>query len=288
MSRPLAFCGLGIMGLPMAGHLLAAGHRLTVYNRTAAKAKPLADAGAAVAATPADAARDARVVFLCLTDTPDVGAVLFGPDGVAETARPGTVVVDHSTISPTATEDFAVRLAERGVLLLDAPVSGGDAGAKAATLSIMAGGDPAAFAAVRPLLEILGKTITHCGPAGRGQATKLVNQVLVLGTLAAVCEAIALTEAGGLDPATTLAAVGGGAAKSWQLDNLWPKIAAGDFSPGFRADLALKDLRLVEAYAGASGVRLPGIARVAGLYARLIQQGRGGEGTQTLVHAVRP
>ena len=270
----------------MAGHLLQSGLGLTVYNRTRAKTADLAAVGAKVADSPADAARDATATFLCLTDTPDVEAVLFGENGVADAALPGSVVVDHSTVSPTASAGWADRLAERGIGFVDAPVSGGDSGARAATLSIMCGGDKTSFERVRPWLGIVGKTITHCGPAGQGQATKLINQVLVLGTLAAVCEAMALTRAGGLDPATTLAAVSGGAAKSWQLEQLWPKIAAGDFAPGFRADLALKDLRLVLAYAEDAGLKLPGVERIEALYATLVAQGHAADGTQILAQAV--
>ena len=286
MTRDLAFIGLGIMGLPMAGHLLAARYRVTVHTRTRLKADSLVTAGAEWAASPADAAGRVDIVFVCVNDTPDVEAVLFGKHGVAASARPGTVLVDHSTISPAATRDFAARLARQGVKLIDAPVSGGDSGAKAGTLSVMCGGDREAFDAVRPLLEHVGKTITYCGGSGQGQATKLVNQVLVLGTLAAVCEAMALVRTGGLDPATTLSAVGGGAAASWQLQHLGPKIAAGDYTPGFRVDLALKDLRLVLELASEMGVALPTIDRLRGLYDTLARTGHAGDGTQALARLI--
>jgi 3-hydroxyisobutyrate dehydrogenase-like beta-hydroxyacid dehydrogenase len=281
------FIGLGIMGGAMAGRLLAAGVPLHVFTRTKARAEPLITAGAVWANSPAAVTADADVVFVCVTDTPDVQAVLFGPAGVAAGARPGTIVVDHSTISPGATRRFAADLASRGVTLLDAPVSGGDIGARNGTLSIMVGGDAGALDRVRPLLAHMGKTITHCGPSGAGQLTKLVNQVLVSVTNLAVCEAMHLATAGGLDPATTIAAVGGGAAASWQLANLAAKMTAGDFAPGFMVDLQRKDLRLVLAAADEAGVDLKAVARVNGLFDQLSSEGRGRDGTQALYDMVR-
>ena len=283
----LAFIGLGIMGKPMAGHLLAAGYPLVVHNRSEKKAEELVAAGAAWAGTPAAAAANADVVFVCVTDTPDVEAVLLGESGVIASARPGLIVVDHSTISPGATRGFAEKLAARGTLLLDAPVSGGDLGAKNATLSIMVGGDGAAFEKVSPLLAKMGKTITRCGPSGTGQLTKLVNQILVSVTNLAVCEALTLATAGGLDAAKTIAAVAGGAAGSWQLSNLGPKMIAGDFAPGFMIDLQLKDLRLVLEAAAQAGVRLQTTERVTDLFAKARDWGRGREGTQALFAIVK-
>lgn len=280
MSQNVAFIGLGIMGLPMAGHLLGAGNRVVVHTRTRAKADGLLAHGATWADSPADAARGADVVLVCVTDTPDVEKVLLGDAGVIHGARPGTIVVDHSTISPAATQSMAQELAKKQITLIDAPVSGGDVGARNATLSIMCGGDAAAYEKVRPLLEKMGKTITLCGPSGAGQITKLVNQVLVLGTLNAVCEAIRFAEKGGLDIAKTLAAVGAGAARSWQLEMLGPKIAAHDFAPGFMIDLATKDLRLVIEYAKQAGVNVPTMEKVLGDYNTL--HGHGRSGTQAL------
>lgn len=282
----VAFIGLGIMGAPMASHLLRAGYRLTVHNRTRAKADALVAAGATWADSPADAARASDVIFVNVPDTPDVEKVLLGPGGVIETARPGTIVVDHSTISPTETRRFARELGSRQITLLDAPVSGGDVGARNATLSIMVGGDAQALERVRPLLDRVGKTITYCGPSGSGQVTKLVNQVLVLGTLNAVCEAMAVVRKSGLDPATTLQAVGGGAAKSWQLDNLAPRIAAGDYAPGFMVDLAQKDLKLILDYAAELNLALPQTALVRQLYAAVQSMGGGRLGTQALFRAI--
>ena len=283
----LTFVGLGIMGRPMAGHLLTAGHPLTVHTRTRSTAEPLLSAGAVWADSPAAAASAADVVFLCVTDTPDVQAVLLGPGGLMESARPGLIVVDHSTISPGVTRDLAAALADRGVTLLDAPVSGGDVGARNATLSIMVGGPAEAFDRVLPLLQRMGKAVTHCGPSGAGQLTKLVNQVLVSVTNLAVCEAMTLAVAGGLDAARTIAAVAGGAAGSWQLSNLAPRMVAGDFAPGFMVDLQAKDLRLVREAAADAGVALATVEHVAELFDQLRSRGRGRDGTQALYDVVR-
>jgi 3-hydroxyisobutyrate dehydrogenase len=283
----IAFIGLGIMGEPMAGHLLAAGLPLIVHTRTKSKADELIRRGAVWADTPATAAASAEVVFICVTDTPDVETILLGNRSVIEHARPGLIVVDHSTISPAATRRFAEKLAARGTTLLDAPVSGGDVGAKNAALSIMVGGDREAFDRVLPLLQKLGKTITHCGPSGTGQLTKLVNQVLVTVTNLAVCEALTLALAGGLDPQKTITAVAGGAAGSWQLSNLGPKMIAGDYRPGFMIDLQNKDLRLVLEAAQNTGVHLNATELVARLFHEAQSKGLGKEGTQALFKMVQ-
>lgn len=285
MSR-VAFIGLGIMGQPMARRLLTAGHSLTVHTRTRSRADALVADGAIRAATPADAACEAEIIFICVPDTPDVEAVIFGDRGVAHGAGQGTIVVDHSTISPSATRIFAQKLAARGNRFLDAPVSGGDVGAKNATLSIMCGGEPDAFSESLPLLQLMGKTITHCGPAGAGQLTKLVNQILVLGTLLAVSEAMSFAQANGLNPETTLQAVGAGAGRSWQLEQLGPKMARGDFSPGFLVDLAQKDLRLVLEAAEQTRLPLRGAALVHDLYNQVQSMGFGRDGTQALYRAI--
>ncbi len=232
MQERVAFIGLGIMGGPMAGHLLKAGHPLTVHTRSQSRAEELLERGAKWAATPAKAAASADSVFVCVPDTPDVEEVVLGRGGVIESARAGLTVIDHSTISPTATRRIAAKLRKRGVAFLDAPVSGGDSGAANATLSIMVGGDSSAFQRSLPLLQCMGKTITLCGESGTGQLTKLVNQILVSVTNLAICEALTFAKENGLDLQKTLAAVGGGAAGSWQLANLGPKMIAGDFAPG--------------------------------------------------------
>jgi 3-hydroxyisobutyrate dehydrogenase len=280
--RKLAFIGLGIMGGAMAGHLLTAGHDLTVHTRSKSKAADLLDRGAKWGDSPAAAAHGADVVFICVTDTPDVQAVILGDHGILSAARPGMIVIDHSTISPTATRQFSEALAKKSAHLLDAPISGGDIGAKNGTLSIMVGGESSAFDAALPLLQHFGKTITHCGPSGSGQLTKLVNQVLVSVTNLAVCEALAFALSNGLDPRKTIQAIGGGAAGSWQLQNLGPKMIAGDFAPGFMIDLQQKDLRLVLQAAGESKTPLPATSLVHQLFTAAQADGRGKEGTQAL------
>jgi 3-hydroxyisobutyrate dehydrogenase len=282
MGEKVAFIGTGIMGAPMAGHLLAAGHQLTVHSRTRAKAEELLARGAKWAPTPRDAAKAADAVFICVSDTPDVEKVLLGADGVIESARAGLVVVDHSTISPSATRRMAQALAGKGAPMLDAPVSGGDVGAKNATLSIMVGGDEQAFKKVQPLLAHMGKTIVHCGPSGHGQLTKLVNQILVSVTLTGVAEALVFAAKNGLDLAKTISVVSGGAAKSWQLENLGPKMAAKDFRPGFMIDLMQKDLRLVMQSAQESSAPLAAAALVHQLFTAAQAHGHGRDGTQAI------
>ena len=270
----------------MAWHLLAAEHSLTINSRTKAKAEPLLRRGATWADSPAQAAAAAGVVFICVPDTPDVEAVILGPGGIVESARPGLIVVDHSTISPSATRKMSEKLAGKGVTLLDAPVSGGDVGARNATLSIMVGGDAAAFETVKPLLAHMGKTIIHCGGSGTGQLTKLVNQVLVSVTNLAVCEALTFAQKNGLDPEKTISAVAAGAAGSWQLSNLGPKMVKRDFAPGFMIDLMQKDLKLVMNAAHEAGVCLPASSLVHHLFTSAQSAGRGKEGTQALFAVV--
>src|SRR4051812_37022056 len=286
MNPRLAFIGTGIMGAPMAGHLLAAGYPLSLHSRTKSKAEELLRRGAKWADSPAAAARDADVVFVNVPDTPDVESVVTGNGGVLSVARAGLIVIDHSTISPSATRRMNDALAARGAKLLDAPVSGGDVGARNATLSIMVGGDESAFVRARPLLALLGKTITYCGPSGSGQLTKLVNQVLVSVTNLAVSEALVLARKGGLDPQKTVAALSGGAAGSWQLANLGPRMLAGDFKPGFMIDLQVKDLRLVLEAASELGMDPAAVSLVKRLFERAQSQGRGRDGTQALFEMV--
>ncbi len=281
-STPVAFIGMGIMGLPMAGHLLAAGHSLTIHSRTRSRAQDLIARGAKWADSPADAAKGAKVVFICVPDTPDVERVVMGKAGILDAVTFGQIIVDHSTISPSATRKMADAAAAKGARFLDAPVSGGDVGAKNATLSIMVGGDDGAFNAVRPLLERMGKTLTYCGPSGNGQLTKIVNQILVSITNLAVCEALTFARAGGLDPQKTVAAVGGGAAGSWQLNNLGPKMLAGDFRPGFMIKLQQKDLRLALEAAKERGLDLSALDLVHRLFGKALEENRGDEGTQAL------
>jgi 3-hydroxyisobutyrate dehydrogenase len=286
-SRPAAgFIGLGIMGRPMAGHLLRAGFPLTVFNRTRSKAEALAAEGAHLAETPADVARASDVMIVMVSDSPDVEAVVAGPNGVVEGVRRGAVVVDMGTVSPETERRMAEALRARGADYVDAPVSGGDVGAKNATLAIMAGGNAAALEKARPLLEKLGKSITHCGPVGSGQLAKLCNQILVGVTCLAVSEAVALARRGGLDPTTMIKAVENGAAASWQLSNLGPKIVADDVAPGFMVDLIVKDLKILERTAKTAGAVLPATDLVKRLFESAQAQGEGSAGTQVLGRVV--
>lgn len=281
----LGYIGLGIMGAPMASNLIQAGYTLTVWNRTDSKAEPLRVKGAAVTESPAAvASAEPSVIFLNLTDTPDVEAVLFGESGVAAGAKPGLIVVDHSTINPIATRDFAERLAASDVTFIDAPVSGGDIGAQNGTLSIMAGGPAKAFERIRPLLEVVGKSITHLGPVGSGQTCKACNQVAGMVALLGVCEAMALAARSGLDLDKMIEVVSAGAAGSWQLANLGPKIIVGDHEPGFMVNLALKDLAIVADTARNLKLPLTGTA-LAEHYLRSVstnEEGGGELGTQAM------
>jgi 3-hydroxyisobutyrate dehydrogenase len=287
-TKPVVgYIGLGIMGAAMAANLLRAGYRTVVWNRTAAKCEPLRAAGAEVAASPAEmAAMQPEVIFLNVTDTGDVEEVLFGANGVANKAASGLIVLDNSTISPAATQQFAQRLGAQGVLLVDAPVSGGDVGAKNGTLSIMCGGDAAAFDRVLPLLQVLGKQAVLLGPSGAGQACKACNQIVVSGTLLAVCEALALAKQTGLDLQQMIEVVSGGAGGSWQLQNLGPKIAAGDHAPGFMVDLLLKDLASVLDTAREQKLPLALTALVENYFRAVSADGGGALGTQAVAQIV--
>jgi 2-hydroxy-3-oxopropionate reductase len=286
MSARVGVVGLGIMGSGMANNLLARGHQVSVWNRTATRAEPFAAAGATVCATAAELAAGNDIVLVCVSDTPDVEAVLFGPNGVAAGAAPGSLVVDASTISPDATRLFAERMAGQHVGYLDAPVSGGSEGAVKGTLSIMVGGDAADLERARPVLEAIGATITHVGPVGSGQTCKLVNQVLVVLNMLAVSEALLLAQAGGLDLDATIAAVESGAAGSWMLSHRGPQVLRRDWRPGFTIDLQQKDLRLVLEAADSLGIGLLATASVFQLYRCLQADGLGGEGNHALVKAV--
>lgn len=284
----MGFVGLGIMGLPMAGNLLAAGFPLTVHNRSPGPAKVLAARGAATAASPAEAARASDVLITMVPDTPDVEAALFGPGGAAEGMAAGSVVIDMSTIAPAATRDFAARLAARGVAMLDAPVSGGDRGAAAGTLAIMVGGDREFFERCLPVFHALGERIVHMGPHGSGQLTKLVNQVVGALHLVAMAEGLAFARAAGLDPARVLEVVSGGAAGSWMLSHLGPRALEGDFAPGFTIRLQRKDLELAREAMRGLGVDFPGAELALERFRRAAEVGLGELGTQAIVRLYEP
>ncbi|MPZ51888.1 MAG: NAD-binding protein [Acidimicrobiia bacterium] len=284
----VGFAGLGIMGGGMAKNLQAGDVPLRVWNRSPQPTKAFADLGVEVASSPADLASESDVVMLCVSDTPDVEEVVFSENGIANGLAPGSVVVDHSTISPEATAEFAGRVADQGAVWIDAPVSGGSEGAENGSLSVMAGGDADAFERVRPVMEHFSSSITHIGTEpGMGQTAKIVNQILVVVTQLGVSEAFLVAEAGGLDLEKTLRAVEGGAAGSWMLSNRWPQMMADDWRPGFTIDLQLKDLRIALDAADKSGVPTPGTALTFQMYRALQQAGNGGDGNHALVKALQ-
>jgi 3-hydroxyisobutyrate dehydrogenase-like beta-hydroxyacid dehydrogenase len=282
----VGFIGLGAMGAPMAGHLLAAGHTLRVHARRAEAMAPLAARGAAACASAAEAAHGAQFVFVNVTATADVAQVLFGPGGVAEGAASGTVVIDHSTISAPATREFATRLAEQGVSLLDAPVSGGVKGAQAATLSIMVGGEAEALARARPLLECLGKTVTHIGGSGAGQVAKACNQIVQVVNIQGIAEAMLFAGAQGVDTQRVLQALTAGFAGSRMLDLMGPKMVAHDFAAGIESRLHQKDYGLIVDMARELNLGLPAVALVAQQLNALAGQGGGRLDTSALLRVL--
>jgi 3-hydroxyisobutyrate dehydrogenase len=286
MTERIGFIGLGIMGRGMAANLLKAGFALTVWNRTASRSEALVALGAHAGNSPADVAAHSDLILICVSDTPDVEQVIHGEQGVLQGAQPGALVVDHSTISPQATQALAAELEARGIHMLDAPVSGGSEGAARGTLSIMVGGEEAQFQRALPIFQAMGKTITHVGGHGAGQTVKLVNQVLVVGNCLAMCEALLLAQAGGVDLEKTYAAISQGAAGSWMFTNRAPQIMRRDWRPGFSIDLQNKDLRLVLEAADQFGAPLPATGLIFQLYRTLQAQGLGAEGNHALVKAL--
>lgn len=282
----IGFAGLGIMGRGMAANLVRAGHDVMVWNRTRSRTSDLESAGATVADTPAELAGECDITMMCVSDTPDVEAVTLSQDGLIHGLGTGKLVVDHSTISASATKRLAAAVQEVGADWVDAPVSGGSEGAEKGTLSIMAGGTTDEIARVRPYLEAYGSSITHVGPTGAGQMVKLVNQVLVVVNGLAVSEALLLAQAGGVDIGKTIDAVKGGAAGSWMLANRGPQIAERDWRPGFTIDLQQKDLRLVLEAADELAVPLVGTSLVFQMYRALQRRGLGQEGNHALVKAL--
>ncbi|MDB5646195.1 2-hydroxy-3-oxopropionate reductase [Methylobacterium sp.] len=281
----VGFIGLGIMGAPMAGHLIAGGHSLALKTRRQAP-ENLVAAGGTPCATAADVAARSDVIILMLPDTPDVETVLFAPDGVAEGAKRGSVVVDMSSISPIATRDFAARLAERGVDYLDAPVSGGEVGAKNAALSIMVGGKADIFARVKPLFDLMGKTVTHVGETGAGQVAKVANQIIVALTIEAVAEGLLFASKAGADPAKVRQAITGGLATSRILELHGERMIKRTFDPGFRIALHQKDLNLALEGAKSLGLALPGTALAQQLFSACAANGAGDKDHSALVQAL--
>ena len=282
----IGWVGTGVMGASMASHLLRAGHAITVFTRTRARAQSLLDEGATWVDTPGDLARRSDAVFSMVGYPSDVEEVYLGAEGVLAGLKPGSLAVDFTTSSPALARRLAGVGRERGVDVLDAPVSGGDIGARNATLSIMVGGEPQAFDRARPLLEHVGKTILLQGPPGSGQHTKMVNQILIAGTMVGVGEALTYARAAGLDLEQVLGSVGGGAAASWALQNLVPRIIRGDMEPGFYVEHFIKDMGIALAEAEAMHLALPGLAVAKQLYHTVVAYGGARNGTQAIVLAL--
>ena len=284
----VGFVGTGIMGAPMARNALKAGFPVTVTNRTLTRAEPLGKEGATVVKTPREVAERSDIVVTMVPNTPHVEAAVFGPDGIAAGAREGLLLIDMSTISPTATRELAERAAKNKAPFhtLDAPVSGGEIGAIEARLSIMIGGDAADVKRATPLFEALGKTIVHIGDHGAGQACKLANQIAVAINNLGVSEALVFAASQGIDLEKTRQVIAGGAGSSWAMNNYAPKMLAGDFRAGFMIDLQQKDLRLVLDNAFADHISLPGAALVHELYNALQKDGGGREGNHALIKVI--
>ncbi len=286
MSK-VGFIGLGIMGKPMALNLMKAGYELVVYNRTSSKMDELIKEGAKGANSPKEVAENSDIIITIVSDTPDVEEVILGENGVIHGVKEGSVIIDMSTISPFVTKEIAARLKEKNVDMLDAPVSGGDTGAINGTLAIMVGGELKVLDKYMPIFNAMGKTITHAGTNGMGQIVKLCNQILVSVTNMAVSEAVLFAQKSGVDPHTMIEATKGGAAGSWQLANLGPKMVEEDFTPGFMIDLQQKDLRLVLEAASQINLPLPALSYVHQIYTSNQANGEGKEGTQALYKAVK-
>ncbi|MGI6296459.1 MAG: NAD(P)-dependent oxidoreductase [Armatimonadota bacterium] len=283
----IGFIGLGAMGKPMALNLLKAGHTLRVYNRTKSKMEPLVAAGALATDTCSEAAAGADVVISIVSDSADAREVILGSSGALAGAKKGAIIVDMSTISPSVAMEIGDSCKMRGFEFLDAPVTGGEAGATNATLSIMVGGNQEALEAVRPILLAMASKITYMGPSGSGQTAKMCNQVICALNILAVSEGMALAEAAGLDRKVLLHAMQGGAADSWMLDNLAPKMVEDDWEPGFRIALQQKDVRLALELAAWHSLPLFGTATVQQVLRSAASKGWGDEGTQALVKAIK-
>lgn len=283
----IGFIGVGVMGNGMVKNLLSHGYAVNAYTRTRAKALEALDAGAEWRESVSDCVRDADAVITMVGFPPDVEEVYFGEKGILANARPGTLVIDMTTTSPRLAQRIYTEAADRGLSALDAPVSGGDTGARAGTLAIMVGGDREAFDRAVPIFKAMGKSIRYMGAAGSGQHTKMANQIAIAGTLAGVCEAIAYARAAGLDVDEVISTISGGAASSWQLANNGPKSAHGDFAPGFFIKHFIKDMTLADGEARARDLPMPVLEKVLAMFRALEAQGYGDEGTQALIRAYR-
>ena len=288
-AQRIAFLGLGVMGGPMAGHLARAGHKVTVYNRTAARAEAWLEKhrgeglDVAAASTPADAAAGQNVVITCVGNDHDLAQVVLGDTGALATMREGALFIDHTTVSPAMARRIGDEAASRAVDALDAPVSGGQAGAENGKLAIMCGGSAQAMDRARPVMQAYGGRMVHVGKAGAGQATKAVNQICIAGTLAGLSEGVRFAQAAGLDMGKVLEAISGGAAQSWQMENRWATMAAGEFEFGFAIDWMRKDLAIALEEARERGLELPVTELVDGYYAEVQAQGGARQDTSALI-----
>lgn len=282
----IGWIGLGVMGAPMCGHVLSKGYHTTVFSRTQAKAQPLLDRGAIWAASSRAVAEVSDVVFTMVGFPPDVRQVYLAENGILAAARPGIILVDMTTSMPSLAREIHAAARQRQACAIDAPVSGGDVGARNATLSIMVGGDEAAVAAVRPLLELLGRQIVHQGPAGAGQNAKMCNQIVIASTMIGVCEALLYGRRAGLDLQSMLASIRGGAAGCWTLENLAPRILTDNFAPGFLVEHFIKDMGIALEEARRMNLELPGLSLAHHLYRALAAQGHARSGTHALYHAI--
>ena len=283
----VAFIGMGTMGAAMALNILKAGHAVTVHNRTREREEPVAAAGARRSASPQEAARNAEIIVTCVSDTPDAEAVILGANGVIHGAPTGAIVVDMSTISPSATRRMAGELGKKGIRMLDAPVSGGSEGAQKGTLTIMVGGDAADVAKAMPVLSAMGKSITHIGPSGAGQFTKAINQVIIAGVYLAVAEGMTLGLKAGLDMEKVVQALAGGAAGSWVLNFRSANMIKNEYPLGFRVRLHRKDVAIAMETARELGVFLPTTALVEQIENGLISQGYGDEDMSAMARLIR-
>lgn len=287
MDRKTAFIGLGVMGRSMASRLIDAGYELYIYNRTKSKGDDLVAKGAIWCDTPKEAAERASVIFTIVGYPKDVESVYLGKDGLVEAAEEGKIFCDMTTTKPSLEEKIDSRLREKGAAFADAPVSGGDRGAREGTLSIMCGTDEDTFKALLPYFSVMGKNIVHLGKAGSGQHTKMANQIVIAGTMAGVSEALVYGARAGLDPEKLVSTISKGAAGCWTLDNLAPRVIRGDYAPGFMVDHFIKDMSIALSEADEMGLSLPSLALTRELYKAVSAEGHGQDGTQVLVKALR-
>ncbi|UCF73388.1 MAG: NAD(P)-dependent oxidoreductase [Deltaproteobacteria bacterium] len=283
----IGWIGTGVMGAAMAGHLQAAGHELYIFNRTRSKAERLLRDGAHWCELPAEVSANSEIVFTIVAFPADVEEVYLGETGILSGKGPCKILVDMTTSRPSLAQRIARSAAEQGIYSLDAPVSGGDIGARDGTLAIMVGGDKAAFETVLPLFQLMGKTISYMGGAGAGQHTKMCNQILVAGTMIGTCESLLYAAKAGLDKQSVINIIGKGAASCWSINNLGPRIVRGDYEPGFLVEHFIKDMGIALQEAAAVSLSLPGLALVHQLYLAVQAQGHGRSGTQALMLALK-